>query len=56
MPPIVNKYVTIINHITKWFNIMQYNDNKVNSIANLVETLCLTIYLWPAEVTYIFVS
>ena len=29
-----------------WFKIMQYDDQKVIMICNLVETMCMDRYLW----------
>ena len=39
--PIILKTVTIIDPITRWFEITQYNDKKAMTIANLVETTWL---------------
>ena len=33
------KAVTMIEPLTRWFVISQYNDKRVISIANLVETM-----------------
>ena len=30
----------------EWFKIMQYDDQKVIMICNLVETMCMDRYLW----------
>ena len=36
--PLILKAVTMIDPVTGWFEITQYNDKKVMTIANLVET------------------
>ena len=46
------KAVTIIDIITGWFKITQYEDKRAISIANLVETMWLTRYPRPTEITY----
>ena len=38
----------MVDPITVWFEIMEYNDKRVISIPNLVET----IYPWPIGITY----
>ena len=42
----------MINPVTGWFEIAQYNDKIAISIANLVETTWLSIYPRPIEITY----
>ena len=46
------KAVTIIDPVTGWFEITQYNDKRVIYISNLVETTWLSIYPRPIEITY----
>ena len=46
------KAVTDINPVTRWFEIEQYDDKIVMSIANLVGTIWLSRYLRPIEITY----
>ena len=46
------KAVTIIDPITWWFEVTQYNNNKAMTITNLVETIWLVQYPWPVEITY----
>ena len=38
--------------VTGWFEIAQYNDKRAISITNLVETMWLSSYSRPIEVTY----
>ena len=42
----------MIDPVTRWFKITQYNDKIAASIANLVETMWLTRYIRPTEITY----
>ena len=42
----------MIYPITGWFDITQYKDNKVMTIAKLVETTWLVRYRRPVEITY----
>ena len=42
----------MIDTVTRWFEITQYNDKKVMTIENLVETTWLVQYLWPVEIMY----
>ena len=44
------KSVTMINPVTGWFEIAQYEDKIEISIANLVETMWLSRYLRPVEI------
>ena len=46
------KYVLMIEPITGWFKVMQYNDKKTMMIAKLVETSWLSRYPWPCEITF----
>ena len=50
------KYVTMIDPVTRWFEIMHYNDKIAMSILNLVETTCLSRYPIRMEITYKSVS
>ena len=46
------KAVTMINPVTGWFKITQY-DNKRSILAkNLVDTTLVTRYPWLTEITY----
>ena len=38
--------------VTEWFEISQYEDKKVISITNLVETTWLSRYPRPIKITY----
>ena len=42
----------MIDHVTGWFEIAQYDDTKEIYVANIVETLWLSIYPRPIEITY----
>ena len=42
----------MIYPVTGWLEIMQYNDKRAISIANLVETTWLSRYPRPIEITY----
>ena len=42
----------MIDPVTRWFEIMQYNDKIAISIANLVGTKCLSGYPIPMEIMY----
>ena len=50
--PLILKYVIMIETITEWFEITQYNNKKSTTIENLVETTGLVRYSWPVEITY----
>ena len=42
----------MIDPVTGWFEITQYNDKKAMKIAKLVETTWLVRYPWQVEITY----
>ena len=42
----------MIDPVTGWFEIKQYNDKKTMMIADLVETTWLDQYPWQVEITY----
>ena len=42
----------MIEFVTGWFKITQYDDKRAISIVKLVETTLLTIYPRPMEITY----
>ena len=42
----------MIDPVTGWFEITQYNDKKAMEIANLVKNTWLVRYTWPVETTY----
>ena len=42
----------MIDPVTGWFDMTQYDNKRAISIANLVETIWLNIYLRPIEITY----
>ena len=45
------KAVTMIDPVKMWFEIAEYDDKRAMSIANLVETTCLSRYPRPIEIT-----
>ena len=42
----------MIDHLTGWFEITQYNDKRAISITNLFDTTWLSRYPIPEEITY----
>ena len=42
----------MIDPVTGWFQITQYDDKIAISVANLVETMWLTKYPRPTEIMY----
>ena len=42
----------MINPVTVWFKIFQYDDKRAISVSNLVETTWVTRYPRPMEITY----
>ena len=44
---LILKFVTIIDPVTGWFEVVQYGDKRAINIANLVETTWLYIYPRP---------
>ena len=42
----------MIDPVTRWSEIMKYDEKRDISITNLVETTCLTRYPRPMEITY----
>ena len=50
------KEVTMIKPVTGWLKLAQYDDKRVISIANLVETTWLVVYPSTMEITYDQVS
>ena len=42
----------MIDPVTGWFEVAQYNDKKAMTIADLAETTWLVQYPWPVEITY----
>ena len=42
----------MIDPVTRWFEIVQYNNKKSMMITKLVETMWLVRYIWPVEITY----
>ena len=46
------KAITILDTVTRWFEIIQYNNMRVISTADLVEIMWLSLYPRPMEITY----
>ena len=46
------KAVTMIDPITVWFEVTQYNDKKAMMTFNLLETMWLVRYPCAVEITY----
>ena len=46
------KAVTMIDPVTRWFEISQYNNKIVISILNLIETMWLSRYPRTIEITF----
>ena len=42
----------MIDPVTGWFEIMEYNNKRTVSIKNLFEIMWLTIYPRPMEIRY----
>ena len=42
----------MVEPATGWFEIMKYDNKRTISIVNLVETIWLTRYPRPMEITY----
>ena len=42
----------MIDPVTGWFEIAQFDDKRVISIVNLVETMWMSRYPIPIEITY----
>ena len=46
------KAVTMIYTVTVWFEVLRYDDKRARTISNLVETMWLSRYHTPIEITY----
>ena len=46
------KSVTMIDPVTGWFEITQYNGKKAMTITNLLETMWLVLYPRPVKITF----
>ena len=46
------KAVTMIDPVTWWSEVTQYNDKRAMPISNLVETTWLSRYPRPMDITY----
>ena len=44
--------ITIIDPITRWFEVTKHSKQKSVTIANLVELTRVVRYTWPVEITY----
>ena len=41
----------MIDPVTGWFEVIQYNDKKAMTVTNLVENMWLSRYPWSYEIT-----
>ena len=48
--PLILKAFTMIDPVTLWFEITQYNNKRAMNIANLVEMTWITRYPCPIEI------
>ena len=46
------KAITMIDPMTRYFEVAKYRSNKAMAIENLVETMWLVWYSCPGEITY----
>ena len=51
-PDLVCKCVTMIDPASGWFEIHQYDDKRVITVANIVEQEWFSRYPWPTQVTF----
>ena len=42
----------MIDPVTGWFKVVQYDDKRATTIANLVENMWISRYPRPIEITY----
>ena len=42
----------MVNPVTGWSEMKQYNDKQVVAIAKLVETKWLVRYIWPVDIMH----
>ena len=49
---LILKAVTMIDHVTGWFEVTQYSNKKATMTENLVENTWLIRYPWPVEIMY----
>ena len=42
----------MIDPVTGWCKITEYNDKCAITVLNLVETMWLTIYIFPTKIRY----
>ena len=50
--PLILKAATMIDPVTRWFEVTQYRNKKAMMIENLVETTWLVRYPRPVDITY----
>ena len=50
--PLILKPVVTIDPVTIWFEVTQCDDKKAMTIADLVDTMWLSRYPWPPDITY----
>ena len=49
---LILKFVTMIDFLIRWFEIIQYKYKKVVTIATLIGSTWLVRYQWPVEIMY----
>ena len=50
--PLILKSITMIDPVTRWFEVTQYSNKKAMTIAKLVETTWMVWYPCPLDITY----
>ena len=50
--PLILKAITMIDPVTRWFEVTQYRNKKAMTIVKLVENMWLVWYPCPVEITY----
>ena len=50
--PLILKCVTMIELVTRWFEVTQHSNKRAIIIVNLVETTWLVRYPWPVGINY----
>ena len=49
---LILKSVTMVDPVTRWSEITQYNNKKAMTIVRLAENTWLVRYPWPVEIKY----
>ena len=50
--PLILKAITMIDPVTRWFEVTQYCNKKAMTIVKLAETMWLVWYPWLVDITY----